>query len=117
LINILAEELGCEPKAIQDFELTLCDTQGAQCWGANAEFLSSPRLDNQAHCYSSMKALINYSSKQAQVDADVDISLVAMFDHEEVGSQSTGYGALPALAANAPLATIMRHAHRLITKK
>lgn len=34
--------------AILDFELSLCDTQPSQIWGMNGEFLSSPRLDNQA---------------------------------------------------------------------
>ena len=88
LIRILAEELGCKPSAIQDMELSLCDTQDGRCWGANNEFLSSPRLDNQIHCYSSMAALINYGAKKDLVDADVDVSVIALFDHEEVGSQS-----------------------------
>ena len=88
LMRILAEELGCKPSDIQDLELSLCDVQEGQCWGANNEFLSSPRLDNQSHCYSSMAALINYGAKKELVDADVDVSVIALFDHEEVGSQS-----------------------------
>ena len=38
-----------------DFELTLCDTQPAQVWGLSSEFLSSPRLDNQIHCFTALK--------------------------------------------------------------
>ena len=47
LLVLLGKELGVEPSAICDFELSLCDTQPPQVWGLNDEFLSSPRLDNQ----------------------------------------------------------------------
>ena len=84
LLRILAEELGCAPKDIVDLELSLCDTQPGQLWGLRNEFLSSPRLDNQAHCYTSVRALIDYASNDELIDADTDISLIALFDHEEV---------------------------------
>jgi aspartyl aminopeptidase len=84
LLKIIAQELGCSLSAIQDFELTMCDTQPGAIWGLKNEFLSSPRLDNQVHCYTSMRALID----QGDISADEDVSMIALFDHEEVGSQS-----------------------------
>jgi aspartyl aminopeptidase len=35
-----------------------------------------------------MTALINYSQRSELVAEDTDVSLIALFDHEEVGSQS-----------------------------
>jgi aspartyl aminopeptidase len=85
-IGIIAAELGCNPDAIKDFDLTLFDTQGGQCWGASEEFVSAPRLDNQVHCFTSVEALIEHCKVIA---SDEDVNIVALFDHEEVGSEST----------------------------
>ena len=89
LLRILAEELKCSVRAIKDFELSLCDTQASQIWGGTREFFSSPRLDNQIHCFTSMDALISYSQASELLSKDTDVSCIALFDHEEVGSQST----------------------------
>lgn len=40
LLMLLAEELGCKVADIQDFDLTLCDTQPGNFWGLHNEFLS-----------------------------------------------------------------------------
>jgi len=86
LLSILAAELGCDPKAIKDVELTLTDTQPGATWGASNEFLSAPRLDNQIHCFTSLEALIGYAAADAAADAG--IAMTVCFDHEEVGSES-----------------------------
>lgn len=85
LLLTLAKALKCEPKAIKDFDLTLCDTQGASIWGVNKEFFSSPRIDNQVHCFTGLKALLDYSDDSAN---DAEVSMLVCFDHEEVGSES-----------------------------
>lgn len=46
LLEILAQELQVSPDQINDFELSLFDTQGASYGGANAEFINSARLGN-----------------------------------------------------------------------
>ena len=43
LLRVLAAELECEPSAIMDFEMPLCDTQPSQVWGLNSELISAPR--------------------------------------------------------------------------
>jgi len=86
LCLLLAEELGCSTNDIKDFELTLCDTQPCQIWGLQNEFLSSPRLDNQVHCFTSVKALVQHAT--GDVSKDKAISMICCFDHEEVGSES-----------------------------
>jgi len=85
-IGIIAAELGCKTSAIKDFDLTLFDTQPGQCWGASEEFVSAPRLDNQVHCFTSMEALIEHCK---ELGTDEGVNIIALFDHEEVGSEST----------------------------
>ena len=88
---MLAAELACEVAEIMDFELTLCDTQPSQIWGLERELLSAPRLDNQMHCFTALRALLDHAAR-APASAP-DVCLVALFDHEEVGSDSsTGAG-------------------------
>jgi len=86
LLNILANELACDPAEIMDMELSLCDTQPGQVWGASNEFLSSPRLDNQSHCYTGLTALLSHSTDH--LSEDTGVSMLVCFDHEEVGSDS-----------------------------
>ena len=86
LLELVAKELDCTVSEIVDFELSLYDTQGAGLSGATSEFLASSRLDNLASCFVAIEALeshaVNYTAQ------DEDVSVVALFDHEEVGSQS-----------------------------
>ena len=86
LLELIAKELNCTVAEITDFELSLYDTQGAAFTGANSEFLCSSRLDNLASCFVGLEALEAHASSGAAEDEDV--SVVALFDHEEVGSQS-----------------------------
>jgi len=90
---LLSKELGCAPEAIMDFELTLCDTQPGQVWGLKKEFFSSPRLDNQIHCFTGVMALLDHA--KAGLANDTDVSMVCCFDHEEVGSESACGAASP----------------------
>lgn len=86
LLRVIAEELGVSAADIRDLELSLCDTQPARVWGVGSEFLSSPRLDNQVHCYTSAEALVEHAN--LSMDHDTGVAMIALFDHEEVGSQS-----------------------------
>ena len=86
LLKMLATELGCTPGDVLDFELSLCDTQTAQIWGLHDELLSSPRLDNQIHCFTGLRALLDHAA--AALPSQPDIAVLASFDHEEVGSES-----------------------------
>ena len=47
--------------------------------------LSSPRLDNQSHCYTGLMALLEHSQ---QLEQDSGVSMLICFDHEEIGSES-----------------------------
>lgn len=87
LLQLIAKELDIGVKDIADFELNLFDTQPACLGGMRDEFLYSARLDNQATCFVSIEGLIAHSNSEV-FDTDTDISMVCLFDHEEVGSAS-----------------------------
>jgi len=81
LTRLLAAEAGCEPEALLDWELGLHDTLDPTVGGLDDDFIFGARMDNQFSCYAAIQALI---------DAPVarSTSVVALFDHEEVGSLS-----------------------------
>jgi len=95
LLSLLCQELNCEPEQILDLELTLCDTQPGAVWGVGEEFLSSPRLDNQVHCYTGLTALLDHSKDISQ---DTGVSMLVCFDHEEIGSDSAQGAGSPIMA-------------------
>jgi len=87
LLEMIAKELGIDVKEIADFELNLFDTQPACLGGMKDEFLYSARLDNLATCFVSTEALVAHSIGET-FENDEDISMICLFDHEEVGSTS-----------------------------
>jgi aspartyl aminopeptidase len=87
-LKLIADELGCEPDEIVDFDLQLCDTQPSAIGGAQNEFIFSGRLDNLVSCYTSLRALIETTTDEALKDAS-GIRMIMHFDHEEVGSESS----------------------------
>ena len=86
---LLAEALRQTPSAgaarsdIVGFELGLFDVRGATFGGAKNEFLHSARIDNLTSCHAACHALLG-----ARAGGN-STRVVALFDHEEVGSQST----------------------------
>jgi len=63
------------------WELAVYDVQKGCLWGANEEFIASRQLDNLASCYAALTALI-------ATDQPAATCVMALFDHEEVGSES-----------------------------
>jgi len=77
----LADRAGTDVPAW--WELCLYDVQPSALLGADRELLASGRIDNQVSCWAAASAL-------ACAAGDVDhASVIALFDHEEVGSSST----------------------------
>ncbi|MFS8012294.1 putative aspartyl aminopeptidase [Helianthus anomalus] len=87
LMQILSEELGCEVDDIANIELNICDTQPSCLGGANNEFIFSGRLDNLASSFCALRALVDSCGPEDLSDEHA-IRMVALFDNEEVGSDS-----------------------------
>ncbi|XP_057970375.1 probable aspartyl aminopeptidase [Malania oleifera] len=88
LLQLLATQAGCEPDQIYDFELQACDTQPSLVAGAMKEFIFSGRLDNLCMSFCSLKALIDATAPESCLDNETGVRMVALFDHEEIGSDS-----------------------------
>ena len=85
---LLAEEIGCEPKDILSYELTVYNTDSVETVGFDAEFISAPRLDNLTSCYACLQGILSAKEQQA-----TGIRMAFLFDHEEVGSRTKQGGA------------------------
>lgn len=87
--SFLAAEFSLDEANIASWSCQLFDIQKANLFGLRNEFLASARLDNQVSCWAAMNALLDNDGDEP--------SLVALFDHEEVGSESTTGAAGPLL--------------------
>ncbi|KAH1114924.1 hypothetical protein J1N35_008302 [Gossypium stocksii] len=97
LLQMIANKLGCQPDQICDFELQACDTQPSIVAGAAKEFIFSGRLDNLCMSFCSLKALIDATSSDSDLENESGVRMVALFDHEEVGSNSAQGAGSPAM--------------------
>ena len=87
LLQLLAEELGVNTSQIIDVDLTLYDTQTACLSGLQGEFIVGARCDNLASCFALTEAIVQHSTPSI-LSEDSDVSVMVLFDHEEVGSES-----------------------------
>ena len=80
LADIVAENAGIEKERISSADLFLYNRDRGTFWGADNEFIASPRLDDLECAYASAQAFI-----QAENPAG-NATVLAVFDNEEVGS-------------------------------
>ncbi|KAH9776716.1 aspartyl aminopeptidase [Citrus sinensis] len=97
LLQMIASQIGCRPDDICDFELQACDTQPSIVAGIKKEFIFSGRLDNLCMSFCSLKALIDSTSSESDLEDEIGVRMVALFDHEEVGSDSAQGAGSPAM--------------------
>lgn len=88
LVELIAAEAGVKPADVLDFEMILFDTQKSCLGGLLEELIFSARLDNLNSSYCATAGLIDSVSDSAALDDESSIRLVALFDHEEIGSRS-----------------------------
>lgn len=81
LTNALAKQLAVEAADIITWDLSIYDTQKGSFWGLNEEFIANSQLDNLASCHAAISALLSNKKPDST-------SICALFDHEEVGSES-----------------------------
>ncbi len=80
-VDHVAGEAGLDPAEVLAFDLMTHDLTPSTVWGADNEFLSAPRLDNQGTCYAGLEAFLS-------CEPTGYVPVLALFDHEEVGSTS-----------------------------
>lgn len=80
-LTFLAEELSVEKEDILDYELTVFCKEEPQYIGLKDELISSPRLDNLNSCAALVSGIIDAKREEG-------VNMIALFDHEEIGSRS-----------------------------
>ncbi|KAH0542575.1 hypothetical protein FGG08_003080 [Glutinoglossum americanum] len=87
IVEEIAGAAGVKPGDVVDFEALLYDTQKSVIGGINNELIFSARLDNLMMSFCSVIGLLE-AIKPREDEEDSSISLVSLFDHEEIGSKS-----------------------------
>lgn len=88
-LKLLAEEAGCQPEEILDYDICLYNLDGYTTVGLHEEFFSGPRLDNISSVQACLTGIIEGKRGSG-------IHMTALYDNEEVGSR-TKQGALSAV--------------------
>lgn len=82
LMAIIADSLGVDKDAIISHDLLLYNRDDGKVFGVDDEMLLSPRLDDLACVYSSLRAFLDADENTGAVP------VLAVFDNEEVGSET-----------------------------
>jgi aspartyl aminopeptidase len=91
-VGFLAEELGVEAADVLGWELMTHDLAPSRVVGRDGDLVSAPRMDNQVTCFAGTTALL-----QEVAEPSGTVRVLALFDHEEVGSVSDRGAASPLL--------------------
>lgn len=88
LLELIARECGLDAGAIVGHDLFVYNRQAPSVWGAEWEFISSPRLDDLQCAFSSLSGFLESGPGES-------VPVHVVFDNEEIGS-STKQGAASA---------------------
>ena len=81
LLDHIAEQFDVAPADVLSADLMTHDLTPSALTGVGEQLVSAPRLDNQGTCYAGMQALLAAEPVE-------HLPVLALFDHEEVGSTS-----------------------------
>jgi aspartyl aminopeptidase len=80
-LTYVATHAGVDPDDVLGADLMTHDLTPSTLSGVAEQFVSAPRLDNQASCYAGLEALLDAGPGDY-------LPVLVLFDHEEVGSTS-----------------------------
>lgn len=80
-LGFVAERDAVAVDDVLGFDLMTHDLTPSRVVGVDGDLVSAPRLDNQATCYAGLEAFLAVAPAS-------HVPVLALFDHEEVGSQS-----------------------------
>ncbi len=80
-LEAVAHAIGAEAEDILDYELTIYNTDKPSHAGLKDEFVSAPRLDNLTSTQALIEGITAGTRKKG-------LNMMAVFDHEEIGSRS-----------------------------
>ena len=80
-VDFVAEQAGVDPVDVLAADLMTHDLTSSRLAGVDLDLVSAPRLDNQGTCYAGLGAFLAAEPTRY-------VPVLALFDHEEVGSTS-----------------------------
>jgi aspartyl aminopeptidase len=80
-LDYVAGQVEVDADGVLGFDLMTHDLTPSTLAGADGDLVSAPRLDNQCTCYAGLEALL-------AAEPTGYLPVLALFDHEEVGSQA-----------------------------
>jgi aspartyl aminopeptidase len=83
-VRFVSEELSCDPEEILGWDVMTHDLTPSTLLGRDQEFLAAPRLDNLCSSFCGLRAMIDTADQDKPT-----VSVLVMFDHEEIGSTSS----------------------------
>jgi len=95
--SFLESELEVGRESIRSWDVMAHPLEPSRLTGGNSEFISAPRLDNLGSTFAATRAMVECAGSDGT--SPTRTSVLALFDHEEVGSQSAT-GAQGALLAS-----------------
>ncbi len=93
-VDFIGDELGVDPRAVRSWDLMTHDLTPSALLGRHDELVAAPRLDNLCSCWCALEALL----RADRTGERSSTAVVALFDHEEVGSTTATGASGPALA-------------------
>ncbi|CAN5139379.1 M18 family aminopeptidase [soil metagenome] len=84
ILGLVAGAADVHRNDVLGFELMTHDVNPSALIGPRRDLVSAPRLDNQGTCFAGLRALV----AATLAPASGTIAMLALFDHEEVGSMS-----------------------------
>ena len=94
----VAEGLGIEPDTILAWDLMAFDSQAPAVVGRDQDLFASARIDNLVSAFAAIRGLIA-ATEAGELEGLGSTPVVALYDHEEIGSESATGAAGPLLAA------------------
>lgn len=86
-MKLVAKAADVNEQQLYGMDLYLYNRTKGSIWGACEEFISSPKIDDLECAYTAMKALLLASENREQSNKK-SVLVCAVFDNEEVGSQT-----------------------------
>ena len=96
-VSTLAALADVDPTDVLAFDAMFHDVVPSCLSGPHDEFVSAPRLDDLLSCHAATEALVAVAGQAPGPDVGQAVPVLALFDHEEVGSVSPTGAAGPLL--------------------
>jgi aspartyl aminopeptidase len=98
LVGHLAALAGVDAESVAGYDIVTADTAAPTRFGQNRELFAAGRMDNLTSVHAGLLALLADTTSANATSPTGHVSVLAAFDHEELGSESRSGASGPLLA-------------------